>query len=276
MTTIILDKQGYLAHIRLNRPDKLNALDPATAGLLISALSDIEHDDAIRVVLLSGEGRAFSAGFDLHGGQPQPGESADEQLRRELVEAFDAIMCLRNCPKPTVAAVHGYCLGSSMELSAVCDLTISSDDCQFGAPEVQFGSGIVCMILPWIVGEKAARELLLTGQRISAARAAEIGLVNRVVAGERLLETAFEFARNIAANDPNAVGMTKRALNRSQEIRGLEQALREALEVDLQIEQTETPESKKFNSILGEKGLKAALAWREKLLAREHRKENKE
>lgn len=266
MSTLLLETEGYLARIRLNRPEKLNAVDPETARRLVQAIDRIEADEQLRVVVLSGNGRAFSAGFDLQGGATQPGETADEQLRRELLEAFDAIMRLRNCAKPTIAAVHGYCLGSSMELSAVCDITISTDDCEFGAPEVRFGSGIVCMILPWIVGEKAARELLLTGLRIDAQRAFEIGLVTRVVADERLSAEVEALAREIALNDPLAVQLTKRAMNRSQEISGLDQALRSALQTDLEIEATETPESKEFNRVLQQDGLKAALAWRDGLL----------
>lgn len=255
-----------MARVRLNRPDKLNAVHPDMVVALKSALDTSIDDDAVRVIVLSGEGRAFSAGFDLHGGNALAGESDADRLRRELIDAFDVIMQLRNCPKPTIAAVHGYCLGSSMELSAMCDLTIAADDCEFGAPEVRFGSGIICMILPWIVGEKAARELLLLGNRIDAARALKIGLVSRVVARNGLMQEVEVVAREMALNDLRAVRLTKHAMNRRQDIAGLEQALREALETDLDIEATETPESIEFNGILESDGLKAALAWRESLV----------
>ena len=266
MTTVTLETKGFLAHIRLNRPEKLNAVDPQMARELCAALDRVEGNDEVRVVLLSGAGRAFSAGFDINGGDALPGESGGEQIKRELIEAFDTIMRFRNCAKPVIAAVHGYCLGSSMELSAVCDLTVASDDCQFGAPEVRFGSGVVCMILPWVIGDKAARELLLVGNKIDANRALSLGLVTRVVESERLLATAERLAREIALNDPRAVQLTKRALLRSQEIAGLDEALREALAIDLDIETTETAESAEFNTILETDGLKAALAWRERRL----------
>ena len=156
MQTIDYSKTGYLARIRLNRPDKLNAVDPAMVNELEQALDDVESDDNIRVVLFTGAGRAFSAGFDVNATEQQEGESEDEAIRRELERAFEIILRVWDCNKPTIAAVHGYCLGSSMELTAVCDLTIAADDCRFGAPEVTFGSGIVCLILPWIVGFKNA------------------------------------------------------------------------------------------------------------------------
>ena len=166
-------------------------------------------------------------------------------------------------PKPIVAAVHGFCLGSSLEVTAVADLTIAAEGCRFGAPEVRFGSGAVCLILPWIIGLKNARELLLTGSdRIDARRAEAIGLVNHVVEAETLMQHARDVAGEIALNDPLAVRLTKKAINKSVETAGLRQALEEALAIDLEIELTETPESKEFNRILEAEGPKAALAWR--------------
>ena len=130
-------------------------------------------------------------------------------------------------------------------------------------PEVRFGSGSVCLILPWILGHKSASEMLLTGSnRIGAERAREMGLVNEVVEPDELLPRARDVAAEIALNDPVAVRLTKRAIHRSLEAAGLREALEEALEIDLEIELSETPESVEFNRILEEEGPKAALAWR--------------
>jgi enoyl-CoA hydratase len=222
-------------------------------------LDTVEARADIRAVLLSGRGRAFSAGFDLGG----DGSRDLDSIRRELKRDFDVIMRFWDCSKPTVAAVHGYCLGSSMEISAVCDITIAAADSRFGAPEVKYGSGIVCLVLPWLIGLKNAKELLLTGDNdIDAERARTMGLVNRVVDRDSLLTETFALARRIAANDAMAVQLTKQAMNRGAEIGGLRRALEEALEVDLRIETTETPESREFNTIMQKDGLKAALAWR--------------
>jgi enoyl-CoA hydratase len=121
----------------------------------------------------------------------------------------------------------------------------------------------VCLILPWIVGQKRARELLLIGSdTVDADAALGMGLVNRVVAGDRLVAEARKLAADLAGNDPLAVRLTKRALNRSAEIAGMRQALDEALATDIEIETTETPESKAFNDILKSDGPKAALRWR--------------
>lgn len=237
MALIEYTADGPIARIRLNRPRKLNAINGEMLDGLTAALDRAERDESIRVVLLSGEGRAFSAGFDLDIGAPAAGVSQAEHTRRELRRDFELIMRFWDCPKPTIAAVHGYCLGSSMEISAVCDITVAADNCLFGAPEVRFGSGIVCLILPWIIGLKQANELLLTGDdKVNAVRAASMGLINKVVAADSLMTEAEAMAQRIAANGDLAVRLTKQAIHRSVEIAGLRNALDEALQLDLEIE----------------------------------------
>ena len=263
MSKVLYERHGAIAEVKLNRPDKLNAIDEEMLAGLEVTLNTAAQDDSVRALILCGEGRAFSAGFDLSSWSVQDGESREESVRRELRRDFDFIMRVWDFPKPIIAAVHGFCLGSSLEVTAVADITIAAEGCRFGTPEVRFGSGAVCLILPWIVGLKNARELLLTGSdRIDAKRALEIGLVNHVVDSGELMQHARAMAAEIALNDPVAVRLTKKAINRSVEIAGLRDALEEALAIDLDIELTETPESKTFNRILEEKGPKAALEWR--------------
>jgi enoyl-CoA hydratase len=260
MALVALDVAESVAFITLNRPDKLNAINRAMLEELEQALDTAEADDRVRAIVLRGEGRAFSAGFDLD--SPAFDGCNFDAIREELTRDFNLIMRFWDCRKPTVAAVHGYCLGSSMEISAVCDVTVAADDCRFGAPEVRYGSGIVCLVLPWIVGLKNAKELLLTGANIDAARALSIGLVNRVVPADELRPAAEAIAREIAANDAEAVRLTREAINRGFETAGLRRALAQALEYDIRIETTETPESATFRNIMEADGLKAALAWR--------------
>jgi enoyl-CoA hydratase len=263
MSSILYEKRGAVGHLWLNRPDKLNAVNAQMLDMLEEHLETAAKDADVRALVLSGEGRAFSAGFDLDMGDAQDGESDDDFVAREMRRNFAVITKFLNFPKPIVAAVHGYCLGSAMEVSAVCDITIAAEGCRFGAPEVRFGSGIVCMILPWIIGQKNAREMLLVGSdKIDAGRAEAIGLINRVVAEDELLPQAFALADEISLNDPLAVQLTKKALLNSLNIAGLNQALENALEIDIEIETTETPESAEFNRILDAEGAKAALAWR--------------
>ena len=230
---------------------------------LDAALDAAEADEGVRAIVLAGAGRAFSAGFDLDMGIGDGASPDPLAVRHALENDFRIIVRFWDSPKPTIAAVHGYCLGSGMELALACDLTLASDDCRFGLPEVKFGSGIVAMLLPWLAGPKAAKYLLLTGEdRVSAAEVQEMGLVNRVVPAANLLDEALALAQRIAANDANAVRMTKQAINRSLDIGGMRQAMRNALEIDVAIETSETAESREFNEILRRDGAKAAIAWR--------------
>jgi len=258
---------GPLARISLNRPDKLNAINAAMIAELNQALDRAEADEAVRVILLTGEGRAFSAGFDLDSG-PEQEAGADvsalqSAVREELTTDFNIIMRFWDCPKPTIAAVHTYCLGSAMEMAVACDITLAAQGCRFGAPEVKFGSGIVALVLPWLCGPKKAKELLLTGNdRVTSEQAEAWGLVNRVVEAGQLLEAARALAMEIVQNDQLAVRLTKQAINRSMEAAGMRRALLEALETDIEIECTETEESRRFNAIRKSEGTRAAIAWR--------------
>jgi enoyl-CoA hydratase len=259
---VLSERRGAVVLLTLNRPDKLNAINVPLVEALGAALDEAEADDAVRAIVVAGAGRAFSAGFDLDMGIGK-GEPAPADVRRALENDFRLIMRFWDSPKPTIAAVHGYCLGSSLELAVACDLTLAADDCRFGEPEVKFGSGIVALLLPWLAGPKAAKYLLLTGDdRATAAEMQAMGLVNRVVPAAALLDEALALAARIAANDAQAVRLTKQAINRSLDIGGMRQALLAALETDVVIETHETAESREFNEILKRDGAKAAIAWR--------------
>ena len=256
--TISYEAEGPLAWITLNRPDKLNAISRQMVAELNRAMDFAQSDDAIRVILLKGAGRAFSAGFDLE-------SDPDSDIRDELESDFELIMRFWDSPKPTIAAVHTYCLGGALELAAACDITVAASGCRFGEPEVKFGSGIVAMLLPYVIGPKRAREMLLTGNdRISSEQAESWGLVNRVVDPDSLVEEARAVATAIARNDQHAVRVTKQAINSTYEIGRMRDALRHALELDKAIETTETDESRQFNEILKNEGAKAAIAWRDR------------
>jgi len=270
MSLVNREKRGAVFLLKLNRPEKLNAMTRTMLDELREALVEAERDEDIRAVILAGEGRAFSAGYDLEVIEGEVEGSKEDRLRDSLRRDFDSVMHIWQFPKPVIAAIHGYCLGYAMEIAAACDLSMAAEGCRFGVPEARFGSGVICLILPWLIGQKHARELLLVGSdRIDASRAEAMGLVNRVVPADALLENAVALANEIALNDPVSVRLTKRALNSSLEAAGLRQALEAALEIEVEIELTETPESVEFNRILEEKGPKAALEWRAAQLPRE-------
>jgi enoyl-CoA hydratase len=259
--SIALRIEGPIAHIRLDRPDKLNAINHAMLVELNRALDEAEQNPDVRVVTLAGNGRAFCSGFDLSELQP---DSDVEQTRRVLQADFDLILRFWYSPKPTLAAVHGYALGGGFELAMACDVTIAAEGALFGEPEPKFGSGIVALLLPWVTGPKQAKEMLLFGSdRIEAPRALQMGLINRVVAPDTLMTELTGTAGRCAMLDAEAVRLTKTAINRSYSNMGFEQALRDALEIDVKIETTETAESRTFKHILARQGVKAAIAWRE-------------
>jgi enoyl-CoA hydratase len=165
--------------------------------------------------------------------------------------------------------VLGPCLAGACELALACDITIAADDAFFGEPELKFGAGIVTMILPWLVGPKIAKEIILTGEdRIPAQRARELGLVNRIVPSAELDDAALALAKHIAAIDPELVKETKRAINRAYEAQNMLQALEDGLAIDLAIEGAGSPDKIQFMDIARRDGLKAAIAWRDARFAK--------
>lgn len=261
--TIIARKENGVGFITLNRPRVLNALSTQLMDEATRALDELSRDDGVGAVVVHGEGRAFSAGFDLKESAAR-GTTGAAAWREVLEYDFDFVVRFWDCPKPTIAAVHGHCLAGAFELMLACDITVAAEGTLFGEPEVRFGSGIVAMLLPWITGPKQAKELLLTGNdRITAERALAMGIVNRVVPPERVLAEATAIARDIAAAAPLSVQLTKRAINRTYEIMGMRQALLAALETDILLEASEGPERAEFNRIRKEQGLQAAIAWRD-------------
>jgi enoyl-CoA hydratase/carnithine racemase len=261
--TIAFEIIDAVARITLNRPQRRNALNAALLREIGSALSEAEGNTEVRAVIVRGAGGCFSSGFDLTE-QMQHDPSGEAQWRAILRQDFDSIMRFWHCPKPTIAAVDGPCLAGACELALACDLTVASSDAVFGEPELKFGAGIVVMILPWLVGHKVAKEIILTGaDRIGAERAREIGMVNRVVTAGELDAEALRLARHIAAIDPGLVKETKRTINRMLEAQGMLEALEAALAVDLAIESVGTPDKRAFMEVARRRGLKGALAWRE-------------
>ena len=262
-TTITVETIGAVARLALARRERANAINQTMLAEIGDALDTIERDADIRAVIVTGAGAVFSSGFDLKE-QMERRPSGVEAWQPLLRKDFDTIMRFWHFSRPTIAAVRGPCLAGACELALACDMTIASEDAFFGEPELKFGAGIVAMILPWLVGPKVAKEMILLGEdRIPAARARDIGMVNRVVAADRLDQTALAIANHLAAIDPHLVKETKRAINRAYEARNMLDALEEALAIDLAIEGAGSPDKVQFMDIARREGLKAAIAWRD-------------
>jgi enoyl-CoA hydratase len=267
VSVLLEEDLGPVRRLTLNRPEVLNALSSELVDALSGALARAADDEAARVLVIRGAGRAFCAGYDLkeeaqlHAEHGVPAESG---WREELAASVDHMLELFDHPKPVIAEVHGYCLAGGCDLMMMCDLAVASDDALFGEPEIRFGSGVVTMVMPWLIGARKAKELLFSGEdRIPADEALRMGLVNRVVPGDRLEEETLALARKIAVLDPVAISLTKRSINRAWESAGFREALMANVDLDAVIESAEVPERQEFNRIRAEQGLKAAIAWRD-------------
>jgi enoyl-CoA hydratase/carnithine racemase len=262
-STIRYQPIGPVGRITLDRPGRVNALNQVMLEEICTALDHAEADHTIRVIIVTGAGTAFSSGFDLKEQMERP-PTGVEQWRTILRRDFDTVIRFWRCPKPTIAAVRGACLAGAFELALACDVTIAAESAFFGEPELKFGAGIVVMLLPWMVGPKIAKEIILTGEdRISVERAHALGIVNRIVADGELDNAALSFARHIATIDPELVRQTKRAINGAFEAQGMMDALEAALAIDLAIEAKGSPDKIAFMEIARREGLRAALAWRD-------------
>jgi long-chain acyl-CoA synthetase len=261
--SIRVTRDGAVAQLELHRPERLNALGRSMLLEINDAMSALEADAGVRAIVLCGAGRGFSSGFDLKEQMERRPQGARDW--KEILELdFSTTMRFWDCPKPTIAAIHGACMAGAFEMALACDISVCSRDAVFGEPELKFGAGIVTMLLPWMVGPKAAKDILLTGEdSVGAERALALGIVSRVVPEGEHLAAALAIARRIALIDPDLVRDTKKALNRGYEIQGMRKALDAALDIDHAIESHGSPDKRRFMDLAREQGLKAALAWRD-------------
>jgi enoyl-CoA hydratase len=215
--TLIYEKKDNIGVLTVNRPDKLNALSNELIGELGLLLDEVEKDEELRVLVITGAGeKAFVAGADI-----QELVDRDAMIGRRVSRTRQEVFSrIENLPIPVIAAVNGYALGGGLELALACNIRICSDQAQFGAPEVKLG--IIpgdggTQRLPRLVGLGRAMEMILTGDFIDAQEAYRVGLANRVVPHDELMEQTLELAQKVAKRPPLAVRYAKEAVNRSQE-----------------------------------------------------------
>ncbi|MEX2274422.1 MAG: enoyl-CoA hydratase-related protein [Actinomycetota bacterium] len=261
---------GPVRRLTMNRPNALNALNGELLDAMQRALTGAADDADVRVLILRGAGRAFCSGYDLN--EDANAETKDSRgWYAELKHSADDMLAFFDHPKPIIAQVHSYCLAGGCDLMMVCDLCVCSDDARFGEPEIRFGSGVVTMVMPWILGARRAKEYLFTGEdRISADDAKAIGLVNRVVPRDDLDEATLALANEIAKNDPFAVSLQKKAINQMWEVAGFREAIDANVALDTMIETADLPEREEFRSITLERGLKKAIEWRDARFREQH------
>ena len=259
------ERREAIAYITLNRPEKLNAINGPMLADFQEAMDVVEADPEVRVVIITGAGRAFSAGFDItpDPDAPHPHKGSPDDWRSHLQGLIDGFMRVWNLPKPVIAAVNGYALGGACELVQVCDVKIASELAVFGEPEIRAGFGPPLLITPYSVNLANAKEMLLTGDTVDAHEAARIGLVNRVVPHEQLMDECERVARKMCLISQLGTKMTKVAVNRALENMGFLNAVSQNLDLMTIFDTSTSPEQEEFNAVAKEKGLRAALNWRD-------------
>jgi len=213
---IIYEKQGGIATIKLNRPKVLNAMNKQLWLDFQEALEDVKNDPEIKVLIITGEGRAFSTGADLKDSK----DRTIEQYRDYLVELQETSRKIVRFEKPTIAAINGYALGSGYELALACDIRIAAEEAKIGSPEARVTSSVTggaMRLVQELIGPGKARELLFTSEYIDGKEAERIGLVNRAVPLEGLMEEARHMAEKIAGNASFSIKMIKKGLNMARD-----------------------------------------------------------
>jgi enoyl-CoA hydratase len=259
---VLYEVRGPAAWITLNRPEKLNAINKDVLDGLHAAIDRAAADDEVKVVVLTGAGRAFSAGYDLSAEAAHADIPAHE-WHEVLAADIDATMRVWALEKPTIAAVRGYCLAGGCELAMACDMIVAGEGASFGEPEIRYGSGPVTLLMPYVLGQKKTNELLFTGDVIDAAAALQAGMVNRVVADDAIESEVEGLVIKIAPTPLPVLRLTKIALVRAYEAMGLRQAVGTNLDLSAMLNAADTPEQREFMDIVKSQGLKAALAWRD-------------
>jgi enoyl-CoA hydratase len=222
---------GNDAWLTLNRPEVANAQDTGLINELDAGLDRADADDEIHVVVLAAEGRHFSSGHDLKAlvGDTEPDEwrklreTPEGKFRHEQVMYFERCQRLYHFRKPTIAAVQGSCVAAGLMLACMCDLIVAADDAVFQNPVLRMtGAGVELLVEPWELGIRKAKEFLWTGEKIDAAEAWRLGLVNRVVPAAELRERTAELAERVALVPPTTAQVVKDTINQTATLMGKE------------------------------------------------------
>ncbi len=213
-TSLLVEQRGRVGLVTLNRPQALNALNQVLLSELVQSLMAFDAEEGVGAIVLTGGERAFAAGADIR----EMAEASEAEMRQKgFVDLFDG---LRRIKKPLVAAVSGFALGGGCELALACDIILASETARFGLPEVTIGvipGAGGTQRLTHIVGKYLAMEMILNNRHLTAAEAAQFGLVNRVLPVERLLDESISIAESLAARAPLAARSAKQAINQAFE-----------------------------------------------------------
>ena len=227
---------GRVATLTIDRQDRLNAISPALDDELLALLNRAEADEGVHAAVIAGAGRAFSTGADTKrdeaSGHPVPTSTVDDRAGREL--NLQRYFRIWDSPLPVIAKVHGYCLGRAVQLAAVCDITFVAEDARVGAPQLPLGAGFNSVYWAWLIGPKKTKELFFnTGSIINGTEAVRIGLFNRAFPADQLDEGVAEYVQRLARTPRDILTLQKRAINRTQDLRGFREAMLQSVDVNV-------------------------------------------
>jgi len=257
--TVLWEKEGNLGYLTLNRPEKLNAISYGMMREFGEVLDEAARDDEVRVVIVRGAGRSFSAGYDLS--PSAEGRSG----RRDTVDDLDGLrwrveVWLRvwDFPKPVIAQVHGFCLAGATQLCVMTDITIVAEDARIGLPSIPVGGGFITPMWTWLVGPKRAKEMsFIPGSQIDGRTASDWGFANRAVPAARLEADVRETAQRIAVVPAKILKLKKQAVNRTLDLQGFRTAVMLGTETDAILHASEPVEQ--LSAMIRESGLKGAI-----------------
>ena len=245
---VLFERQGRLGYVTLNRPERLNAFSGAQWNGLEAAIAQANADAEVRIIIIRGAGRAFSAGADI---RARAEAGAEEQAHADAEDVVDDAIRLYsnlerylrifNNPKPIIAQVHGYCLGVASQLSVMCDITVVAEDARIGLPSVPLGGGWISPMWSWLIGPKRAKEMSFTvGAQIDGKTASDWGWANRAVPADQLEDTVREMATKMANLPSKFLQLKKSSINRQMDIQGFSIAIKTGAEMDALLHYTDT------------------------------------
>lgn len=260
------EKETPIARITLDQPDHLNPLSNLLRDDVEDALKDAEADEDIRVIIIKGAGRAFSAGYDLTPKEEPDFGNTEGSLHVQMDDIRKSSMrwirAIWDCRKPVIAQVHGYCMAGANDLAGICDVTIAAEDTIFSVNESRvLGMNHLLGLWPLLIGMKKTKELFLAGGYVTGKEAEELGMVNKVVPYEALEAEVEAYAQRVAMAPSELLQSIKFGINRWYEIMGLESMARATAEWDTL--GSKNPKIAEWGKIVQAEGVAAALDWRD-------------
>ena len=259
MDLVLLDKQDRVGTLTLNRPEKLNAMNPTLLGEFSEAIASVGADEEIKVLIIRGAGRAFSAGYDLAAGGGGKTVDAD---RTELQKMIERWLSLRELPKPVIAMVHGYCPAGASQICACSDVIFMADNARLGFPSLPAGAGFVSSMWNWLVGPHRTKYMaFLPGSQISGKEAEAMGFATRTFPAETLEAETYQYARRVAKVPAEKLRLEKLAINRAMDLQGFRTAVLSGAEYDAIFHFGSGNDE--ILRVRKERGLRGAIQWYE-------------